>query len=330
MRSAFHLFVLLITLLACDDGDGTVGADASADGGGDDTGSGSDATPPTLEEALAQTSASLCQSVARCAPAFVELTFADDLEACAAREVETLAPVFDQPGVTVTAAQLLACEAAFNALSCDDLLKFLLGNLAAPAECLHSGTRPDGEACVHAYQCQSGWCARPPLQACGICVTPKAAGMMCANTSECGPGSHCLEGVCVAYGAIGEPCNPSAPCFPHLTCAEETCAAAVPEGEACTALTGQCDLWGAELVCDTRSRSCITLRTAPPGAPCGLLPEGPTVCSGATCFPNQLMGTCVAPAPDGAACNTTTGPGCLFHAECRDGTCVQPFAGSCP
>jgi hypothetical protein len=41
------------------------------------------------------------------------------------------------------------------------------------------------------------------------------------------------------------------------------------------------------------------------------------------------MGLCVAPAADGSACNTDSGPDCETPAKCVGGTCQLPGSMSC-
>jgi hypothetical protein len=38
---------------------------------------------------------------------------------------------------------------------------------------------------------------------------------------------------------------------------------------------------------------------------------------------------CVAPAADGASCDSVMGPGCLSPALCRNGVCTVPSPASC-
>ena len=75
------------------------------------------------------------------------------------------------------------------------------------------------------------------------------------------------------------------------------------------------------------------------GQTCGNVGGVQTRCAaGATCNrpPQSQTGTCLAPAADGAACDTAAGPGCLYPAKCvpassggTAGTCELPGDPSC-
>jgi hypothetical protein len=82
------------------------------------------------------------------------------------------------------------------------------------------------------------------------------------------------------------------------------------------------------------------------GTDCGQLADGSRVgCIAGSCYTaaglatGSAMGSCIPFAADGAACDTTVGPGCMFPARCvvsaggdgaTTGTCVVPVATMCP
>src|SRR5262249_38980130 len=104
-----------------------------------------------------------------------------------------------------------------------------------------------------------------------------------------------------------------------------------------------CAIDGTMPGCNTQfGLSCINNACQPsvlalPGEPCGVLfvPTRTAVCVlGGACIKvnaDDRSGTCVAPAPDGAACNDdeTIGPPCLLPAKCVTGICTVPDPRRC-
>jgi hypothetical protein len=184
-------------------------------------------------------------------------------------------------------------------------------------------------------QCESFVCRRPGGASCGQCAAPLGLGDDCAGAgnligSPCGPGRVCADDVCVALGDTGEACDATtAPCYVDLGCVGGVCGPPAQEGEACTALLGECDLWGAALVCNPFTSTCIAGAFAQPGEDCGVEGPVPTACAASNCFPSALSGTCMAQAADGEACDPTEGPACQAHAQCVDGVCEQFFTPVC-
>ena len=88
--------------------------------------------------------------------------------------------------------------------------------------------------------------------------------------------------------------------------------------------------------------TCGNVLYADDGAPCGYVSAGVTECTKGTCYSTggpyftftgtTTTGVCRAFAPDGAACDTHSGPGCLSPARCittagnTSGTCTVPTA----
>ncbi|MFO0749111.1 MAG: hypothetical protein U1F43_26130 [Myxococcota bacterium] len=255
--------------------------------------------------------------------------FGGSVEACAAREYETVRPVLDLPGVDATVDDALAIVAFVGDADCETIRRYVLAFDIPPALLL-TGTLDDGAACVHPYQCRSGACSRRFDEACGVCATPLAAGATCANDAQCGSAAACIADTCTRFGERGADCDDAHPCFPHDACIAGTCAVATARDAACASLVGECDLQGAALVCDLGSLTCQPVEWVPAGADCGVRDGHNLVCESSECLPSPLFGTCVAHAADGAACDPDAGPPCAFHAACIDGACRPYFSATCP
>jgi hypothetical protein len=82
------------------------------------------------------------------------------------------------------------------------------------------------------------------------------------------------------------------------------------------------------LTCNTDAGVCQLYEVAGAGESCGpwALCSGLGHCAGATTTTN---GTCLAPAPVGAACDSTNGPTCQVGADCVNGLCTAPAYADC-
>ena len=91
--------------------------------------------------------------------------------------------------------------------------------------------------------------------------------------------------------------------------------------------------YGADgLTCDSGTNMCATQPLVAAGQACGVIGTTVTAClAGASCIipAAAAAGTCVAPASDGAACDSTNGPNCQFPARCVAGTCQLPGSMKC-
>jgi len=243
------------------------------------------------------------------------------------------------PKTAATPASDKTCADALAGQACD---AFLTG-VEPPAACLpQHGAGGSGAACAFAAECASGFCSVADDAPCGTCGDPPAAGASCA-TSGCGPTLTCVKTtqLCQAPGAAGAACDKDLPCLAGLACVGATmtamgaCQAAVATaGAACDPkrVTGpDCDA-GAGLVCDTQSLTCVAQPVAAANQPCGVIGTTRTACGGgATCSipQGETMGVCVAPAPDGGACNVDSAPDCQTPARCVNGTCQLPGTMTC-
>lgn len=296
-----------------------------------------DAADGDLERACAAFAAADCAAYLRCSPFFFGAVHADEA-ACVARR--RLLCVLNQrlPGSADTPASLHVCAEALRSQPCPENMA---ADNFAPSPCVLPGTLSDGSPCASSAQCQSGLCRRTTTS-CGACAAKLPAGSACVNPSDCQRGLDCLrdtdegERRCVALAQAGAPCRVVAGlsnCLPTLRCEAGRCAPALPVGAACdpTSEEDPCDLFQGA-ACSEAGR-CTQWRVGRVGEACG---DGGLCSAGARCFGPTGTRRCVAPAADGARCDTNrqgTGPGCLLGATC-DGpaaalVCAPPGSVAC-
>lgn len=219
--------------------------------------------------------------------------------------VDTCVALATAPGSTVTAAELDACAASTCEPYCEEPLPCLatlatLGDWFLGTDPLwpshgHPGALPPGASCVTGLQCDSGWCECAGLQCTDICKRS-----------------------CARLVPLGSPCNPVAPGpKPIDVCEAGACVSGV-----CT-LAGDPD--GTPCVYFDGNEGCQHRCLQPPPqrrgvcAPLGQLGDwcgggvNPECASGLVCG----VGRCIAPQPDGAACET----GASCEHSCLDGIC---------
>ena len=266
-----------------------------------------------------------------------------DLATCQLRETAACSNRLSATGSSATPSFDEGCSVAIPLETCPDFSDDNPSNacIAPP------GGLADGSPCIANAQCKNGNCNLGPHTVCGSCGPPAQAGQSC-ETATCDRGLVCTgtPSVCVQLAALGQPCDKNTPCQVGGSCVGATgttmgsCQAAVAQaGMPCDptrAMKAGCDA-AQELFCNEMSMSCDMIQFAPTGAACGTV-NGVTVeCAGAGgCYPaNAKMGSCMAPAADGAACDTMVGPGCLSPAKCvitnggTAGTCQLPDPTTC-
>ena len=204
-----------------------------------------------------------------------------------------------------------------------------------PDECFEefTGSAKGGEACALDEQCISQTCTRPT--SCGMacclgtctgdtapghaklgescenarcdessfcdigtqmCVALKPPGGTCANIDECRYGLDCDRGMCVALPGPDQPCT----------------SACRDEGTVCSDATKTCVKVGLAGAPCQSSQDCSPVYRCDATKHCGVgSPLGSQCLAGQPCAgersfcqvpEGQLMGTCVAPQPNGAAC----------------------------
>jgi hypothetical protein len=265
-----------------------------------------------------------------------------DFSTCVVRERLGCLSALAAPSTGQSAATEEACAAALPSQDCNDLY------LARGSSCAVSGALADGAPCAFNGQCQSSYCVHDKNAACGVCGQPPAAGASCAN-DFCARGQFCdsVTSACAAGAGDGNPCNRMTPCGPGSSCVGATMTTSGTCQPAASQPTAACDPRQRSLPscdpnqglsCNTLSLTCTAIAYVDDGQPCGVLADGSTAgCKGGglcVIATGQTVGTCKAPAPDGAACDLVAGPPCLFPARCAvaggtAGTCVVPVGAAC-
>jgi hypothetical protein len=310
------------------------------------TDAGSDAAPLTPCGAYAQ---AYCGKRQSCSNGTLITRDWGDMSTCLAREELSCTNSLAAPHTGKTTAAVEQCAGGIPSSSCAD---FLDGNL--PAGCNPTGPGAAGAPCSFNAQCASRYCSGIRSATCGTCAAPPAAGSGCA-TSNCAPNQACIwnnvvTNVCEPYVGIGAACG----AFANPLCESDLgCAGA----SSTTGVGGTCEpaLQTAGVTCGSKNMglncdgtvglwclnsSCGSVAYVGDGMPCGYVGSGVAECTSGTCYSSggpyftymgaTRTGTCKAFAADGAACDTSSGPGCLGSARCvtssgaTAGTCVVP------
>jgi hypothetical protein len=269
-----------------------------------------------------------------------------DMNTCLAREKVGCLNGLGAPQTGNTPAAVEACSKALPTESCTD---FFLGN--AEPQCLVTGQIPMGGACALNGQCATTICAVPANVACGTCQPQPTAGTACGAVG-CGRGLSCdgATMICVVPGTMGAKCSRDAPCATGLSCVGATTTTMGTCTQAGTSVGATCDPRtstgaGCEgalgLFCNSMTLKCAAISFVEANAPCGTNPTdgSVTACAGGgqcVIATGMTMGTCKAPAADGAACDLSNGPPCLSPARCvtgggtaTTGTCQVSDAAMC-
>jgi len=288
-------------------------------GGSDDDGPGGATASP---QALAT---GQCAYYERCRPLFFKATFGDSA-GCNTTLVNLVQGQLTLPGVTITQAQVDACNAKSAQRSCEAT--------NADPECEFKGTLANGTTCSVNGQCQSGSCfyeATPQgTPDCGVCKAKSKVNESCkSNSCETGLNCNAAE-TCVTPQPAAGACRDSFDCEGLLVCADGKCSAPGGKGAKCTPTTTCQD----GLICVQKTATegeCTEILLARLGEKCGFDATLGTVtdCQTSTCSNLLQGGTCVADAAEGAPCNEETGPLCAFGFECRNGTCSRPSGTQC-
>ena len=327
-------------------GDGGAATDAGADGA-------SDGTQACTDYATAR-----CQKADACTAGLASRERFGDLATCVARGVLGCKAALALADTAATTAFFDACAQALPTSSCADFQDAV----NVPEACLNlAGSRATGAACSNSAQCASSWCKVSPNAACGTCADRPAAGAACTVDAECGArGLFCSKAnTCEPLQIASGPCDDTRVCGAGLSCVGQTKAqpgacqpAGATAGAACdpkkTTAPGCDNRLGlycgvddkcAEDALVTAPAACgVLVDTSDGGADAGAKDVTVTRClAGASCAPTTAAkGACVAPAADGAACDTVNGPPCLSPARCilasdasTAGTCQLPGASAC-
>jgi hypothetical protein len=303
-------------------------------------------TSESAQHACAQVAAARCQRLAACSTADLSRRFADE-SSCEARQVIACEAGLAAHDTGTTTTTVDACAASIPTESCPQFL----GNDPTDACLPQTGARASGQPCEFSAQCATMFCAVASNALCGTCAAQPVAGTSCANQG-CGPDLVCVASTmtCQVPVAANGACSADLPCAQGYACVGAsaatgtmgTCQAQVTTASAAcdpTRATGPDCSGDAGLTCDTKTKVCVAQPVVAAGMTCGNVDGVQTRCAaGATCMrpPMSQTGTCIAPAADGAACDTANGPGCLYPAKCvptsaggTSGTCELPGDPSC-
>jgi hypothetical protein len=312
----------------------------------------------TIEGACAAQASADCALRNSCTAGLGATVDYGSTSACVSLLTSSCVASFAAPGTGNSIAHTNGCAGAYPGESCTDWYD----DNTTTACRSPAGSGANGAACGESSQCASGFCSIGLSAACGTCEAPAMAGTPCTASSSCFYGLECpydlpaTSGVCTPHGAAGASCDNEHRCGDGLGCVGAdatlgimgTCqTAATAVGAACGGETGpECD--GAiYLTCV--DGACQAEVLAEPGAPCGSLSSGYAQCTeGATCITPEgacqrsgaacgsSVGSCVAAAANGSACNLVMGPLCQTPARCvvstaggTSGTCVALDPASC-
>jgi hypothetical protein len=329
-------FGLLVTA-ACGSSASSPHPDARAADAGIDAG-------PTAELACTQNAMARCTKLMACSPAELAARWGD-VATCETRLALGCRAALAAPGTAATPTGTIQCADALTASACGDFL----GKSPPPACLPPMGPTAAAGTCEFSGQCASGFCGVAATSLCGACEPEPQVGSSCA-TVDCGPTLTCVAATmtCENRVALSGACGKGLPCDVGLACVGATavamgtcqaapttvgavCDPARKTGPDCSAVAG--------LTCDHATKQCVTQPLAAATMPCGLINNvevrctGPATCVGAM---GAQPGTCVAPAADGAACDSATGPDCETPARCvptaagTAGTCQLPGSKTCP
>lgn len=306
----------------------------------------------------------LCTLRSTCSGGFNISKNFPDMATCVSRTAQTCEVDLAAPGTGQSPGNIEACAAEYPNEACSDYFDGNpIASCAPPA-----GSNATGVACGAAAQCTSAYCALASTETCGTCQPLPSAGASCTVDADCGRDLACATpagattGTCAAYVGSGDACLTGVhPCEAGFACVGDapttsTNGTCVPlsasVGAACDGARKTMPNCSGEvgLACIPTAKgsavgTCQMVQLAASGAPCGdvgAMPiTGVIACgAGGECIGagSGTMGTCLAAAADGSACNSdaTVGPPCLAPAKCVPtgsgstiGTCTLPNATTC-
>jgi hypothetical protein len=341
-RSPLAIAAAWIVGLACS---GPANLGSSADGG---SAEGGDSTDPNV--VCVNYASAKCSKFDSCTKGIYIQTHFGTMDQCVAREKLTCLGTLALPDASSTPRGYARCAQDISAAACNDY--FDLTNITKSCT-PQPGPRADGAKCVENGQCQSTWCYAPTGAACGTCAQRPPAGAPCTANVDCGGrGLKCSKaGICASPVLAGGACDQSRPCGFLTTCVGDTpttpgtCQADGPSvGTACDTATMTASLCANEygLFCPSATRQCATMDLVGPSQACGVFagdagtsdaaaPSRKIDCTGGgDCFPTTASkGTCLAPAAEGATCDTVNGPPCMAPARCVGATGDASTTGTC-
>lgn len=302
-----------LSLTGCD------GAGDGSGGGGSGGGGGGSGGGPSVGEACARLSSAVCGQIDGCSPFLMQVTYGD-AATCEARLAARCDDPTELEASNLTAADIDACAAEYEARTCDDLYA------GAPSACRVPGDKDAGATCATAAECKSNTCLTPAEGSCGECVTPLAEGATCAAATDvCGTGLYCNSATmkCEKPAASGETCGAEKLCASGLSCNDGKCGALQGNGASCA--NGEtCDL-AAGVICFALDGTCRKVSVAKLGESCGYDDATGEI---STCEADARCGddfTCAARPKEGDACTIdpdSQQSDCASGFDCVGGTCA--------
>jgi hypothetical protein len=215
---------------------------------------------------------------------------------------------------TATAGDTAPCGASAECISGQCNETGPCTNSCCQGTCLGSTPPPPrplaGQSCMLNSSCINSYCNSPAE----VCTPYLTIGMTADNSDQCEPGLSAQNGTCEPLAATGEPCGNDDDCQDVGDICLGTCTRVGLTGSPCSS-TSQCAL--AFYTCDPASHACAL------GARLGDSCSQTGACIDQS-YCSSTTGTCVALAPDGTSCQTSSecqGHYCDFSTG-SPGTCM--------
>ncbi len=299
------------------------GTGGSAAGGG----AGGGGSSVTRDQACADLATKLCAKLYECFPSTMSRAYGDDQALCVAYGKANCLATYGAASVGVPVEQLTACSTTASTATCDTNIFGSIG----PTACDLRGPKADGLACSSDFECSSGACV-VSSGVCGVCTPRVAINAACTTSQQCPTGASCASGsmTCkpIVLGGAGAPCTTRLDCKYGFACSpSSTC---TPElttvGAACSPAADLCD-FSHGLMCSTTTSKCAAIGVSNVGGQCGFDQDGgiSTLCKASDCAGGSV-GTCVAGARVGEACDESANLYCMSGLSCLNKVCgFSPF-----
>jgi hypothetical protein len=294
----------------------------------------------STDQACTDSAHAQCTTIQTCEPETMQAVYGTE-PMCETRVKLNCMNGLAAPSTGNSASKTESCATAYGSWACGDYLSH--NNI--PAACAQAtGSVANGAACEFPGQCQSGFCAIVPGNACGSCAAAPNAGDDCSQLTTCGPTLDCTLDTqkCATYAQANGTCGAGQPCAPGLCCVASggigtpgTCQTAGSQvGTTCdgTLKTGPNCNGSLGFYCDGLTKQCAQLTFTSSGS-CGYQVDAGTntACTSGACENGQCMpratdnGACVL--SDAGGANSTFD--CVPPARCVGGICQVETAANC-
>lgn len=321
-----RFLVLLAATLGCNSSEFTLAADAAPADAVDEREPEADARPPLSSgEACAAAVELYCAKYESCMPLSFKTLWGTEAF-CRERLALVCERHLAMKGVLGTPAEQIECADIATSGTCGEFI-------GGQRRCTRTpGALAVGEPCAQDYQCRTSFCQIVPGTLCGKCVEPPGDGAACVDRCAT-PLFACVGNVCKKRATVGQRCAADLPCVGDLVCSAGSCVEPARKAERCDgtgAVAAQCDVYNG-LYCSASS-TCIAYGYAEPSTACATVGSEYRLCvaSGFCRVPaGTYTGTCIPAAGEGAPCNVTVGPGCVFGSACVGGICRVSDPAAC-